>query len=179
MTRGQMFYCIALLLAATAAACGYYRIVPKAIDPDKLTIHESAQKSAAPEPAKTIDGVPELSQTNDVAPETGPGSVATPRRVLPATLINTPAKAHLRDGSVVLFPNGFRVEGGLFKGDGEKYDLTRQTRSLVWEVPLSDVVLLEHYDADLRPVLSTVASISSGFVYLLGVDLLVLLLGTL
>ena len=136
MTRSKLFTCAVLLLVMTTSACGYYRIVPKAMDLAKIAVQPSVQ-------------------------------------------INIPAKAHLRDGSVVLFPNGFRVEGGLFKGDGEKYDLTRQTRSLVWEVPLSDVVLLEHYDADLRPVLSTVASISSGFVYLLGVDLLVLLLGTL
>ena len=160
MTRDKTIYCVAMLVTVAAAACGFYRIAPKAMDPQQITGRADAQTSAAaPEPAKTIDGVPELSQTNDVAPETGPGSVATPRRVLPATLINTPAKAHLKDGGVVLFPDGFRVDGGLLKGYGEQYDLMRQSRTVVYSVPLSDVAALEHYEKDLRPVLSTAATV--------------------
>jgi hypothetical protein len=98
------------------AACGFYRITPKAMDPGQLTVQ-------------------------------------------PPLEIKTPAKAHLKDGGVVLFPDGFRVEGGLLKGSGEKYDLTRQSRTLVQQVPLEDVAALEHYDKELRAGTSTGASI--------------------
>jgi hypothetical protein len=59
--RGHKLLSIgALFLALTAAACGYYRITPKAIEPGQLTVQSPTE-------------------------------------------ISTPAKAHLKDGGVVLF----------------------------------------------------------------------------
>ena len=119
MTRRKLSSCVALVLAFTVAACGFYRITPKAMDAGQLTV---------PPPLE----------------------------------IKTPAKAHLKDGGVVLFPDGFRVEGDLLKGNGEKYDLTRQSRTVVHQVPVEDVAALEYYDKELRSGTSTAAS--AGFV---------------
>ena len=115
MRGHKLLSCGALFLALTAAACGYYRITPKAIEPGQLTAQSPTE-------------------------------------------ISTPAKAHLKDGGVVLFPDGFRVDGGLIKGKGEKYDLTRQSRLLVFQLPLNEVAALEHYEKDLRPVASTIST---------------------
>lgn len=140
MTRGKTISCVALLIAMAVAACGYYRIVPRAIDADKLTAQEPAQIRAE-------------------AQESGREPAVTPRTILPAPLINTPTKAHLKDGGVVLFPDGFRVSGGLLKGSGEKYDIMRKSSTPIWSVPLREVAALEHYEKDLRPVLSTVTTV--------------------
>jgi hypothetical protein len=115
MRGHKLLSCGALFLALTTAACGYYRITPKAIEPGQLTAQSPTE-------------------------------------------ISTPAKAHLKDGGVVLFPDGFRVDGGLIKGKGEKYDLTRQSRLLVSQLPLNEVAALEHYEKDLRPVASTIST---------------------
>lgn len=73
--------------------------------------------------------------------------------------ITTPTKAHLKDGGVVLFAHGFEVDGELLRGDGEKYDLTRQSRTLVKEVDLADVAALEHYEKELLVGTSIAASV--------------------
>jgi len=135
VTRGKLLSCSAVVFFVMTTACGYYRIVPRAMDPGGISVHQPLQ-------------------------------------------INVPAKAHLKDGGVVLFLDGFRVDGGVLRGNGQKYDITRHTRALVQEVPLTEVAALEHYDEDLRPVLSTVASIPGSFVYIFWLAILVLLLGS-
>lgn len=55
------------------------------------------------------------------------------------------AKVHLIDGSVVLFAKGYTQAGVVLRGEGERYDLLRRTRTLVAEVPLADVAVVEFY----------------------------------
>jgi len=109
-----------------AAACGYYRVTPKAVEHEQLKAPQAAE-------------------------------------------ITTPAKAHLKDGGVVLFPNGFRLEGNVLKGSGERYDLTRQSHTPVQEIALSDVAALEHYEKELQSGKSTAASAGCGVGTVLGI----------
>jgi hypothetical protein len=77
----------------------------------------------------------------------------------PDAHIHTPTKAHLKDGSVVIFSEGFKVVGEQLIGKGEKYDLSREKRTLVEEVTLSDVAALEVYEKNLDAVTSTAATV--------------------
>jgi len=73
-------------------------------------------------------------------------------QVPPGRRTRSAVKAHLQDGSVVIFPRGFTLEDGVLRGAGERYDLTRRERKLVDDVPLDEVAALESYGAELRPV---------------------------
>ena len=86
--------------------------------------------------------------------------------------ISSPTKAHLKDGGVVLFPNGFEVVGDQLKGFGEQYDLTREHRTLVDQVPLSEVAALEMYEKELDAVTSTAATTPVVVVSVIGAILL-------
>lgn len=68
----------------------------------------------------------------------------------PPIQISTPAKAHLKDGGVVLFADGFRVQDAHLLGHGQKYDLARGPLGAVSRVPLGDVAALEHYEKELH-----------------------------
>jgi hypothetical protein len=59
--------------------------------------------------------------------------------------VKHPAKVHLHDGSVVLFPGGFTLQGDRLQGAGTRWDLTRTSASLVSRVPLDSVAGIEYY----------------------------------
>jgi hypothetical protein len=81
----------------------------------------------------------------------------TPRSGKPLE-VTTPVKAHLKDGSVVLFPQGVTVEEGLLRGAGEQYDLARTQRTLVYTVPIDQIAAVEAYEREVRPVESAVGT---------------------
>jgi len=60
--------------------------------------------------------------------------------------VESPAKLHLRDGGVVLYDDGFKVRGETILGHGERYDLTRSTRTPVASLPAGEVLYIEYYD---------------------------------
>jgi hypothetical protein len=59
--------------------------------------------------------------------------------------VSSPVKAHLIDGSTVVFEEGVTVAEGKVRGDGRKYDLTLDTSLRVSSIPLDDVAAMESY----------------------------------
>jgi hypothetical protein len=76
-------------------------------------------------------------------------------------VVKSPAKLHLHDGGVILYDDGFKVRQDNILGRGERYDLTRSTRTLVSSVPVDEVAFVEHYDRKNRPVVSTLTTIAA------------------
>lgn len=73
----------------------------------------------------------------------------------PAT-VKSPVKAHLTDGSTVVYPDGVRVTADALLGRGTRYDLTLQTGTIVESVPLADVLGMETYRTRVNPAQTTV-----------------------
>lgn len=84
-----------------------------------------------------------------------PGKVAEYKKTV---VVKSPTKAHLKDGSVALYANGFQLRNGTLVGAAEKYDLTRTSRTVIESLPLDEVANFEYYDKQLQPVQSTVAT---------------------
>ncbi len=59
--------------------------------------------------------------------------------------VTSPVKAHLIDGSTVVFEEGVTVAEGKVMGDGRKYDLTLDTSVRVSSIGLDDVAAMESY----------------------------------
>ena len=83
------------------------------------------------------------------------------------TIVNTAFKAHLRDGSVVVFRSGGRITATDVTGDGARYDVTRAGPVPQRVVPLDSVVGLEaydtHYDYGTSAVVSTLSTVGGTF----------------
>ena len=59
--------------------------------------------------------------------------------------IRNPIKAHLIDGSLIVFPNGFRMENNILIGNGIKYDLYR--RAIPFKIlPLDSISKIIYYE---------------------------------
>lgn len=69
------------------------------------------------------------------------------RPATPADLVSvtTPVKAHLIDGSTVMFWHGVRVAGGRVSGDGTRYSLTLGDTTVVTNLSLDSVVGMESF----------------------------------
>ena len=67
-------------------------------------------------------------------------------------------KAHLVDGSVVVFSRGVAVGAGFVKGDGERYALGSTTPVPSASIPLDSVVGLESYQIGVRAGVTTLAT---------------------
>ena len=72
-------------------------------------------------------------------------------------LVESPVKAHLVDGSTVMFPKGLTVEDKKIKGEGFKYDLTLEHSEPVTEIDLDDVAAMESY----QDVVNTGATVAA------------------
>jgi len=75
--------------------------------------------------------------------------LAVPRQVdISAKRITTtsPIKAHMYDGSVVVFPKGVQTRKGILNGEGIRYDMVRQSSWRVRGVERDSVAFLESYD---------------------------------
>ena len=59
--------------------------------------------------------------------------------------VSTAVKAHLKDGSTVVYPQGVTVTADALEGRGTKYGLTLTTGTPVERIPLSDVLGMESY----------------------------------
>jgi hypothetical protein len=63
------------------------------------------------------------------------------------TKIKAPTKAHLYDGSMILFSDGFVFNQNAFNGEGMYYDLERRIIKPVKRVSADSVIFLEYYES--------------------------------
>ena len=59
--------------------------------------------------------------------------------------VSSPVKAHLTDGSTVVFEAGVTVGNGKVSGDGRKYDVTLDTSVSISSITLDEVAAMESY----------------------------------
>ncbi len=64
--------------------------------------------------------------------------------------VTSPVKAHMRDGSTVVFRKGVSVEHGFVRGQGMSYDLELASSKQVKEVRLDDVAAMEQFAMDVN-----------------------------
>jgi len=86
----------------------------------------------------------------------------------PPLVIESPVKAHLIDGSTVVFPNGITVLRDEIQGDGEKYDLALRTSVRVTSIPLDDIAAMESYQTPVRAAETAATSAAAGTGILIG-----------
>jgi hypothetical protein len=69
-----------------------------------------------------------------------------------AVPVTSPVKAHLNDGSTVVFPKGVTVGGGFLKGEGTRYDLSLDPllSQRVSSLPLGEVAAMETIRSDVN-----------------------------
>jgi len=60
-------------------------------------------------------------------------------------MIKKPVKAHLHDGSVVVYENGFVAVNDTIRTSGIKYNLTRDDSLIIQMLPTSEVAEYEYY----------------------------------
>src|SRR6266550_2697637 len=71
-----------------------------------------------------------------------------PRPLDPHTpvTVTTPVKAHLVDGSTVVFLSGVTVDATQVRGDGNRYSLTLRDSAAVTSIPLDSIVGMEAFE---------------------------------
>ena len=82
---------------------------------------------------------------------------------LPIT-VDLPVKAHLNDGSTIMFPKGVTVDEDSVNGEGFKYDITLENSEPVTEVDLQDLAAMESY----QDVVNTGATVAASTVTTVG-----------
>ena len=93
--------------------------------------------------------------------------------------ITTPVKAHLNDGSTVVFASGINVSENTIRGDGILYDLTLENSREVTEISVDDVAAMESYQTPVSTGATAVASTASTAAYVgLGMAAILLLFGS-
>ncbi len=62
-----------------------------------------------------------------------------------AVVVTSPVKAHLKDGSTVVYAKGVTVSGGMLRGTGVRYDLALKQSTNVDSIPLDSVLGMESF----------------------------------
>ena len=70
-----------------------------------------------------------------------------------------PTKVFLIDGSVIVFEHGFKMEDKMIKGEGIKYDLSRENQSVFSKyhsskVPVDSISHMQYYTIKIQPYAS-------------------------
>jgi hypothetical protein len=82
-----------------------------------------------------------------------------------AVVVTNPVKAHLKDGSTVVYANGVTVSGGTLRGAGVRYDLALQQSTNVDSIPLDSVVGMESFqtrvDGAKTAIVTTLATVGA------------------
>jgi hypothetical protein len=65
--------------------------------------------------------------------------------------VESPIKAHLLDGSIVVYARGATISRTLISGDGMRYDPTLRHSVLVTSLPLDSVIGVESYEREVNP----------------------------
>lgn len=79
--------------------------------------------------------------------------------------VHSAVKAHLKDGSTVVFPQGVTVEGRFLQGAGTRHDLALKHSTPVQRIALEDVAAMESFRTDV----DTFASVSLSILATAGV----------
>ena len=84
-----------------------------------------------------------------------------PRPLDPHTpvVVTTPVKAHLADGSTVVFPAGVTVDATQVRGDGNRYSLSLRDSAAVTSIPLDSIVGMEAFEQSVNGASSFVVSV--------------------
>lgn len=75
------------------------------------------------------------------------------------TVVKTPVKAHLQDGSTVVFPQGMTVQYGKITGQGFKYDIALIESEPVTEIPIEELAAMESYRTPVDSAKTTGATV--------------------
>jgi hypothetical protein len=96
-------------------------------------------------------------------------SLGRPVSSVYAVIVSTPVKAHLIDGSTVVFRDGIRVTGDTVWGVGTRYGLALRDSAAVTGLPLDSVVGMESFRTEVNTTstilvstLATVGAIAAG-----------------
>ena len=79
-------------------------------------------------------------------------SVPKPGPSSPVTVESSPMKAHLDDGTTIVYSNGVSVGADTLRGAGEAYDLALTPTGFVSRVPMSRVLALEVFRTGVNPI---------------------------
>ena len=94
-------------------------------------------------------------------------TVARPLSTSPAltgtAFVQWPVKAHLADGSTVLFRGGAEISARSITGDGESYSLFATTPTTRSAVPLDSVMALETFEGRVRKGITIVVSVLASY----------------
>lgn len=85
--------------------------------------------------------------------------------------VTTPVKAHLVDGSTVVFHSGVTVDSQAVRGGGTRYSLTLRDSSAVISVPLDSIVGMESFEQATNAASSIAISVLSTGVLVVGAGL--------
>jgi hypothetical protein len=75
-----------------------------------------------------------------------------------AVVVTSPVKAHLKDGSTVVYAKGVTVSGGTLLGAGARYDLALKQSSNVNTIPLNSVVGMESFQTRVNGVKTAIVT---------------------
>jgi hypothetical protein len=78
--------------------------------------------------------------------------------------VESPVKAHLKDGSTVVFKKGVTVANGRVRGDGKSYDLELARSTPVSEIRLEDVAAMEQLSQEVNGLASVGLTLLTTFV---------------
>ena len=73
--------------------------------------------------------------------------------------VTSPVKAHLKDGSTIVYPQGMSISGGVVHGAGVRHDLTLSQSTNVDNVPVESVVGMESFRTEVKEAESFIVSI--------------------
>src|SRR6185295_10392318 len=84
-------------------------------------------------------------------------------------VVKTSVKAHLKDGSTVIYPEGVTISGGMLRGEGVMEDITLTQQKKVQTIPIESVAGMESYrtavkksESILVSTLATAGAIAGG-----------------
>ena len=72
--------------------------------------------------------------------------------------ISSPVKAHLYDGSTVVFPEGINIYDGKVHGRGEKFNLALENNKFVDEIELEEIAAMESFQTPVNAPATAAAS---------------------
>lgn len=122
---------------------------------------------AAPLCATLIVGCVNMFYRTDIRRVERPAAGDTSR-----SAIRSPLKAHLRDGSTIVFQRGATVTRDSLSGDGQRYTLTSTFQLHVTAVPMDSVVGVETFESKLLAAPSIAVSLAATAVGAMGAGLL-------
>ena len=97
----------------------------------------------------------------------------------PPATVKAPVKAHLKDGSTVVYERGVRVSTDALVGSGMRYDLSLRRSEPVERVPLGEVAAMETFRVEVKAAETVVFSLlATGAVALGGALLAVAIFGS-